>query len=323
MRFVFSLLACLTISACVLEQKSKDPIGSINEHLAEYIGTANIYHNSEPKTIKLVKTIGRFPNWSSDGKNLIFAMGSDIFLFNIESRMMKRIGRNLLGDYDLFLGGLSLSPDDSKIAFVKSTKQKDSLTRIYDIYVLYIKNWNFWEIQKLTENQGNNVSPTWTPNKNIVFASDRDGYSQIYVMSETGKILSKLTNIVSSKPSDNIKPSFAKDGKKIAFVSLRDGNAEIYVMDPNGENQRNISNNPAMDLDPNWSPDSKKIVFSSDRNGNFDLYVMDIDGSNTEKLTESTDNELHPSWSPTGDRIAFSSVRMPSVWREHSNGKIR
>lgn len=101
----------------------------------------------------------------------------------------------------------------------------------------------------------------------IVFASNRDGNMDIYVMNADGSNQTKLTN----NPSFEMAPSWSPDGKKIAFYSLRndvpdekeygkDGrpwyeyNAEIYVMNRDGSELTNITNNPAYDGYPSWSP---------------------------------------------------------------------
>ena len=60
----------------------------------------------------------------------------------------------------------------------------------------------------------------------IVFESDRDGNTEIYVMNTDGSNETRLTH----NDAQDISPSWSPDGSKIAFSSDRDGNAEIYVM---------------------------------------------------------------------------------------------
>ena len=48
---------------------------------------------------------------------------------------------------------------------------------------------------RLTENRGNDWYPSWSPDgKRIVFSSDRDGASDIYVMGANGGNQQNLTN---------------------------------------------------------------------------------------------------------------------------------
>jgi len=93
----------------------------------------------------------------------------------------------------------------------------------------------------------------------IVFASDRDGDLEIYLMSPDGSTVIKLTDNTATDAT----PSLSPDGKKIAFDSDRDGNREIYVMNSDGSNVVKLTSNSIVDLQPSWSPDSKKIAFRS------------------------------------------------------------
>lgn len=141
------------------------------------------------------------------------------------------------------------------------------------------------------------------PGKNgrIVYASYRDGHSQIYAMNSDGTGQTRLTNDV----ANDSQPRWSPDNTKIAFVSDRDANhqtTQIYVMNADGTNQVNVSKNiTEHDLGPAWSPDGTKIAFS--RAGT--LYVMNAaDGSGQKMLIE--DGET-PSWSPDGKKIVFIS----------------
>ena len=94
----------------------------------------------------------------------------------------------------------------------------------------------------------------------IVFASDRDGNEDIFVMDLDGTNVRNLTN----DPSWDSDPTWAPDGRRIAFVSNREGKRDIYVMDSNGRNVVNITNDPEnSDYQPTWSPSGNRIAFTS------------------------------------------------------------
>ncbi len=138
----------------------------------------------------------------------------------------------------------------------------------------------------------------------IVFASDRDGNNEIYVMNADGSGVTRLTN----NPADEGDPAWSPDNSQIVFTSDRDGNGEIYVMNADGSGITNISNHPADDLQPAWSPDGR-IAFTSDRDGNYEVYVMNADGSGVTNVSNHPDLDGTPGWSPDGTRIAFTSAR--------------
>ena len=125
----------------------------------------------------------------------------------------------------------------------------------------------------------------------IVFASERDGNWQIYVMANDGDNQRNLSN----NDFDDQYPSWSPDGKHIAFVSEREGSRDIYVMDADGENPQNLTNNRRNDWNPSWSPDGKRIAFVALR-GNMEIYVMDADGKNSRNLTKNPHDDTDPAW---------------------------
>jgi dipeptidyl aminopeptidase/acylaminoacyl peptidase len=81
----------------------------------------------------------------------------------------------------------------------------------------------------------------------IVFVSQRDGNSEIYVVNADGQNLRRLTfNNVT-----DYEPAWSPDDKKIAFASRTKGGGlnvfEIFVMDSDGKNLINLTQNPAFD----------------------------------------------------------------------------
>ena len=144
---------------------------------------------------------------------------------------------------------------------------------------------------------------TSTVHSKIVFKASRDGNSEIYVMSSTGKGQTRLTH----NEAGDFQCSWSPTGREIVFASLRDENQEIYVMDADGSNPRNLSRHPAFESSPDWAPDGKQIAFSSDRDGALNIYVMDTDGSNVKQLTRLA-FASRPRWSPDGKQITFEGV---------------
>jgi Tol biopolymer transport system component len=137
----------------------------------------------------------------------------------------------------------------------------------------------------------------------IVFASERDGDSEIYTINTDG---GKLTRLTDNDVYDG-EPAWSPDGAKIAFVSKRDGNYEIYTMNADGSGLALLTDNPAQDLSPAWSPNSQIIAFMSDRNGNYDIFLMHADGSGINPFLTSKGKDMSPTWSYTTQELAFVS----------------
>ena len=71
----------------------------------------------------------------------------------------------------------------------------------------------------------------------IVFASNRDGNSEIYVMNPDGSQQINLTK----HPAADFDPVWSPTGAQILFNSNRDGDRDLYLMDADGSGSRMIA----------------------------------------------------------------------------------
>lgn len=173
---------------------------------------------------------------------------------------------------------------------------------IATIFIIFILTGCKTEEPKTKEESSRSIDNNLGP---IVFESDRDGDSEIYLMDIEGGNVVQLTHNTATD-SD---PSWSPDGKKIVFTSNRDGNENVYIMDANGKNQRELTKYRLSDYGPSWSPDGKRIAYTSYRHKNIDIYIMDADGKNSRRLTYSPGEDSSPSWSSDGKKIVFESMR--------------
>ncbi len=141
----------------------------------------------------------------------------------------------------------------------------------------------------------------------IVFLSDRDGKSDIYVMNDHGGNIHPITDTRLKK--GNI--AWSPDGTQIAFTTdLNTGQEgkpqqlDIFIMNADGSRQWNLTEHPAGDVSPSWSPDGKFIVFTSFRNKSLDLYRIEIATRKVRRLT-SKNLSSAPDWSPDGRSIVY------------------
>ena len=78
-------------------------------------------------------------------------------------------------------------------------------------------------IKRLTSSEGFDENLIWSPDgNNILFASNRDGNLEIYIMDANGENQRNLTN----HPAYDGHPNFSPDGQKIISNSSR-------IMSPN------------------------------------------------------------------------------------------
>ena len=99
----------------------------------------------------------------------------------------------------------------------------------------------------------------------LVFTSDRDGDTEIYLRKTNGT----LQQLTRNRSADH-GAVWSPDGRRLAFVSNRDGDDEIFVMNADGSGVRQLTRNgktahgaPIRDSAPAWSPDGTRIAFAA------------------------------------------------------------
>lgn len=200
------------------------------------------------------------------------------------------------------------------------------LIPIMTIVMAWCNGWASLQIIdkiQITTHQGSDIFPAWSPDgSKIVFASDRYGNYDLFIIEKDGSNLRRLTN----DPIDEWAPSWSPDGTKIAFSTGPPHN--IWVIDTGGQNLTQLTDGGENSY-PAWNPDGSLIVFHSYRDmsegGDADIYVMNQDGSAVERLTIASSPDGCPQWSPDGTRIVWQREIVPftnnaDIWIMNSDG---
>ncbi|MEO0563640.1 MAG: PKD domain-containing protein, partial [Chloroflexota bacterium] len=147
--------------------------------------------------------------------------------------------------------------------------------------------------------------PRWSPDSSrILFTSEQDGNSEVYVINADGSGQTRLT----TSDTEDTQADWSPDGSRILFVSARDGNREIYVMNADGTNPVRLTTSDTDDVQPAFSPDGTLVAFASDRDGNREIYVMNADGTNQVRITNNGATDAQVAWTTDG-RLLFASER--------------
>ncbi len=242
------------------------------------------YDGSNARRITRNGSINLSPQWSPDGKKLIYTSYKEgcacLYMLDLKTgqdrALSKNPGINISGRF---------SPNGESVALTLSSKESP------DLYILDIETGTK---KRLTKNYGIDVSPSFSPDgKRVAYVSDISGNPHIFVLDLTTGKRRRLTY----KGGYNSSPAWSPDGKWIAFSRASKGKFDIWLLRVDGFGGARLTwtgSNKA----PSWSPDSRQIVFSSTRSDHTSLYVIQRDGTGLRKLKTEIGNEQTPSWSP-------------------------
>jgi TolB protein len=170
---------------------------------------------------------------------------------------------------------------------------------------------------RLTNGSWKDITPAYTPNKNqLAFASNRNGYWDIYLLNLVGGETIQLTDTSEFDAS----PSWSPDGLWMAYESYVEDNLEILIrsVNPNEEPIR-LTTNIAADYSPAWSPLGRQIAFVSTRGGKSQVWLANLDESGENRYVVLSQHHeassKHPVWSPDGRYLAWTAVMEDGLHR--------
>ncbi|MEJ7780749.1 MAG: hypothetical protein WKF68_14290 [Daejeonella sp.] len=258
-----------------------------------------------------VPTSIQAPNWTNDGKNLIYNGSGLIYNFDLASRKPTLVNT----------GSIKRNNNDHVISFdgkmlgLSSSVRESGGSIIYTVPIT-------GGIPKQVTPRGPSYLHGWSPDgKDMVFCGERNGEYDVYKVPAAGGPEVRLTD---SKGLDD-GPEYSPDGKYIYYNSVRSGLMQIWRMKPDGSDQQQVT----FDDFNNWfahiSPDGKSMVFLSFLKEevppgmhppykNVYIRYMPITGGTPRVLAyvyggQGTINT--PSWSPDSKKIAFVSNSKP------------
>jgi TolB protein len=241
------------------------------------------YDGANPRRITINRTMNLFPNWSPDGRSIVYTSyrsgAPDLLISNIYAGTMesptKGSGQNWLPVF---------SPDGTRVAFVSS---RDGNSEIY------VMNRDGSDVRRLTNNPAIDSTPTWSPTgTQIAFTSERTGAPQIYVIGADG---AGLRRVSSESYADRATWSPAPYNE-IAFTARTGPGFDIKIQSIATGETRQITFGEGTNESPAWSPNGRHLAFMSTRAGRSQVFTVDRDGKNLRQLTKEGNNTT-PNWS--------------------------
>lgn len=142
--------------------------------------------------------------------------------------------------------------------------------------------------------------PTWSPDgTQILFASDRDGANQLFVVNLDGSGLRRVTNFDSLRGRSDWSP----DGAWMVTYNGPAWHREVFIFRPDFSGLRRLSPEGGNSQGPSFSPDGKWVAFTAyfDHPGDdlgCEIYIIRVDGTDLRRLTDNDYCDYQPRWGP-------------------------
>lgn len=247
------------------------------------------------------------PNWTHDGKALIYAQEGHLYRFDLATREPTVINTGFATRNN---NDHVLSFDGRMLAISHHAVEDSGASNVYTVPVA-------GGTPKRITAKGPSYLHGWSPDGRwLVFTGQRNNDFDVYKIPSGGGDEIRLT----SAPGLDDGPEYTPDGRYIYFNSSRTGRMQIWRMRPDGSDQRQITNDGFNNWFPHISPDGKWIAYISfppevaaDDHPFYKhvlLRLMPIGGGASRVIAyvyggQGTINV--PSWSPDSRQLAFVS----------------
>ncbi len=175
---------------------------------------------------------------------------------------------------------------------------------------------------RLTATPSAESSPIWTPDgQRIVFASNRDGQSNLYAQAADGTgTVERLTSSPGYGPGSQLPSWVAPDGSGILGSEISPktaGDVVWFPLDrPSGESTsrpafspgrpvERLLQSPAIEYLPEVSPNRRYMAYQSNESGQTEIYVRPFPRVNDGAWRVSTEGGTRPAWARNGRELFY------------------
>ena len=248
------------------------------------------------------------PNWSRNGKFLIYNSGGRLYRFSLKNGKREVINTdgvvNNNNDHGISFDGETLA--------ISSGTEVDGKTKSI-IYTVPIEGG----IPKRITPQGPSYWHGWSPDGLwLTYCAERGGNYDVYKIPSQGGQEIRLTEAEGLDDG----PEYTPDGNYIYFNSTRTGTMQIWRMNPDGSEEEQVTFDEYNDWFAHISPDGSRFIMisyppevpanSHPHNKRVMLRLVPVNSENIKTVAfvyggQGTLNV--PSWSPDSKKVAFVS----------------
>lgn len=258
------------------------------------------------------------PNWSRDGKTLIFNRAGKLWSVpaaESEGAIAEATPIDI-GNASDCTGSHGLSPDGKWIAMTCTTPDHPG-RRVYIVPAAGAIVPATGGAPRMVTANPDSYFHSWSPDgKTILFTRPSHGTLNIFAISPGGGQETALT--AGTGVSDD--PDFSPDGQWIYFNSDRAGGMQIWRMRPDGSQPEQMTFDEKHNWTPHPSPDGKSILILSygkdvtghAANKDVTLRILNVADGKIRDLVEivgGSGSDNVPNWAPDGAHFAFVSYQ--------------
>jgi TolB protein len=260
-------------------------------------------------------TVDDQPNWTSNGKRLVFCRNNSkgscaITIVNADGTGLRRVTQACdLPPACVDRYQPSFAADGRHIIYTRASGSiKNAMIQHSAVATMRLDGRGEHEIHRFPAYTANVYNPQPSPNgRRIVFelgnaptGENKSGHA-VFVVKADGSGLRRLTPWELGAGNS---PDWAPDGSKILFRSdegLDESHLQYYTVAPNGTRLKRLTDFAVGTnlFRATYSPDGKQIVFGQgDAEKRGDLWAMNADGTNQHPILDAEPWDSNATWGP-------------------------
>jgi tricorn protease len=295
------------------------PDGKALYYVTEQFGMANVARldlsagaNTKPQRITFhAEDAVRKARISGNGEWIVYECGADLYVASVAGASPRKLAIEIHADektnservVSLARDATEFAPapDEKHVAFVAHGQ----------VFLCPLPDGG--RATRLTESPAYDHGIAWAPDgKKVVFASDRDGQEDLYLLesddpdsTDIAKAHRFKVKRLTETPDAESEATFSPDGKRIAY--LRSG--QLWTMNADGSDIKTLVKDVQV-FDYDWSPDGKYFAFArNDGSYASEIYIIPSAGGEAKNVTHYATYNGDVTWSKAGKKLGFVGQR--------------